>query len=67
MESVLEGYQRRYHPDFPVVCLDEAMKQRVKETAVPVAAQRGQPWRQDYQYERNGTANPLTLCEPIEG
>ena len=34
MESVLEVYQRRYHPDFPVVCLDEAMKQRVKETVV---------------------------------
>ena len=32
MESVLEVYQRRYHPDFPVLCLDEAMKQLVKET-----------------------------------
>jgi len=24
MESVLQVYQRHYHPDFPVICLDEA-------------------------------------------
>ena len=67
MESVLEVYQRRYHPDFPVICLDEAMKQLVKETVTLMAAQPGQPQRQDYQYERNGTANLFMLCEPIEG
>lgn len=64
---MLAVYQRRYHPDFPVVCLDEAMKQLVKETVMPIAAQPGQPRRQDYQYERNGTANRFMLCEPIEG
>jgi hypothetical protein len=26
IESVLEVYQYRYHADFPVICLDEAMK-----------------------------------------
>lgn len=67
MESVLEVYQRRYHPDFPIVCLDEATKQLVKETIEPVAAQPGQPKREDYQYQRNGTANLFMLCEPIEG
>jgi hypothetical protein len=65
METVLDVYQRRYHSDFPVVCLDEAMKQLVKETVEPVAAQSGQPKREDYQYERNGTANLFMLCEPI--
>ena len=67
METVLDVYQRRYHPDFPVVCLDEAMKQLVKETIEPVAAQPGQPKREDYQYERNGTANLFMLCEPMQG
>lgn len=67
MESVLEVYQRRYHPDFPIICLDEAMKQLVKETVAPVPAQPGQPQRQDFQYERNGTANLFMLCEPIAG
>lgn len=32
MEQVLDVYQRREHDEFPVVCLDEAMKQLVKET-----------------------------------
>ena len=67
MESVLSVYQRSYHPDFPMVCLDEAMKQLVSETVSPIPAEPGQPERFDYQYERNGTANLFTLCEPIQG
>lgn len=67
MESVLEVYQRRYHEDFPVVCLDEATKQLVKETVEPVAARPGSPERADYPYERNGTANLFLLCEPMSG
>ena len=67
MESVLEVYQRNYHDDFPVVCLDEAMKQLVKETIEPVAAKPGQPQRVDYKYERNGTANLFMLSEPMTG
>jgi hypothetical protein len=67
MESVLQVYQQRYHPDFPVICLDEATKQLVKETVEPVAAQPRQPKREDYKYERNGTANLFMLCEPMAG
>ena len=67
MEQVLEVYHRRYRTDFPVVCLDEAMKQLVKETVEPIAAQPGQPKRVDYQYQRNGTANLFMLCEPMAG
>lgn len=63
---MLEVYHRRYHTDFPVVCLDEAMKQLVKETIEPIAAQPGKPKRVDYQYERNGTANLFMLCEPMD-
>ena len=55
MESVLEVYQRPYDQDFPVVNLDEAMKQLVAETVTPIPTQPGQPERFDYQYERNGT------------
>ena len=67
MESVLEVYQRYYHPDFPFVCLDEAMKQLVSETVTPIPARPGQPERFDYEYERNGTANLFMICNPIEG
>jgi len=67
MEEVLEVYQSRYHPDFPVVCLDESLKQLVKETVEPLESEPGQPERYDYCYERNGTANIFMLCNPMEG
>lgn len=57
MEDVVTVYQPVYDPDYPVVCLDEASKQLVKETLTPIPARPGQPERIDYEYERNGTAN----------
>ena len=67
MESVLSVYQSSYHPDFPFVCLDEAMKQLVKETRTAIPARPGKSERFDYQYERNGTANLFIVNNPIEG
>jgi hypothetical protein len=67
MEAVLEVYQTAYNPDIPVICIDEATKQLVRETQLPVAAQPGQPERIDYEYERNGTANLFMVCEPMVG
>lgn len=67
MESVLEVYHRRVHPDFPVICIDEMMKQLVKETVEPIPASPGQPERPDYTYERNGTGNLFMILEPFEG
>ena len=65
MEDVLEVYHRPYDPKRPVVCLDEQSKQLVKETRTPVAAKPGQNRREDYEYERNGTANIFMLFEPL--
>jgi hypothetical protein len=67
MEAVLEVYQTAYNPKIPVICIDEATKQLVKETAVPITAKAGQPERVDYEYERNGTANLFMVCEPMVG
>lgn len=67
MEEVIDVYQRPYEPEFPVICIDEATKQLVKETVTPIAPQPGQPQRVDYEYERNGTANLFMICEPITG
>jgi hypothetical protein len=67
MESVLEVYQTTYNPKIPVICIDEATKQLVKETLVPIPAERGQPERFNYEYERNGTANLFMICEPMVG
>ncbi len=59
MEDVLEVYQRPYDPQRPVVCVDEAMKQLVKETRHIIPAAPGRPERVDYEYERNQWLNVL--------
>lgn len=67
MEDVLEVYKRPYDSDRPLVCLDEATKQLVADVTPPQAMQRGRPARQDYEYERRGTANLFMIVEPLAG
>ena len=67
LEDVLEVYQRDFDPARPVLCLDEASKQLVAQTRVPLPAAPGQPARQDYEYERCGTANLFLVTEPLVG
>lgn len=67
MEALLAVYQTAYNPKIPVICLDEATKQLVKETVVPIPAEPGHPERVDYEYDRNGTANLFMVCEPMVG
>ena len=67
MEEVLDVYQRPEDPQRPLVCLDELSKQLVKEIRQPRPARPGQPAIEDYEYERNGTANLFMLYAPLLG
>lgn len=67
MEDVLEVYQRPYDPRRPQVCLDEASKQLIGETCIPIPAAPGRTAREDYEYVRNGTANLFMTFEPLAG
>jgi len=67
MEALLELYRESYDPRRPVVCMDEASKQLIAETRVPVPMQAGQPARCDYEYERKGVCNQLLFIEPLRG
>lgn len=67
MEDVLEVYHRPQESGRPLVCLDEATKQLIKETRTPLPIQPGCPVRHDYEYERNGTANLFMMFAPLEG
>ena len=67
MEDVLEVYQRPREPKKPLVCLDESSKQLIRETRPLLGMKPGRPARQDYEYERNGTANLFMLLAPLEG
>lgn len=67
MEDVLDVYKRPHDPSYPLVCLDEATKQLIKEAHPPLPLKPGQPARYDYEYERNGTANLFMMFAPLEG
>jgi transposase len=49
------------------VCFDEKSKQLVAEVREPLAASPGRTARQDYEYEREGTANLFIVSEPLAG
>ena len=67
MEDVLGVYCRPYDPKRPQVCLDEVSKQLIGETRSPRPMRPGRPARQDFEYERHGTANLFLWCEPLRG
>jgi hypothetical protein len=67
MEDVLEVCLRPSDPARPLVCMDEASKQLVKETRRPQPAQPGQPARYDVEYERAGVRNLFLAVAPLEG
>lgn len=67
MEDVLSVYTRPYDPRRPQVCFDEMPKQLLAHTREPLLAAPGQPRREDYEYERRGTANLFLWYEPLAG
>jgi hypothetical protein len=67
MEAVLAVYQRPRDPTRPLVCMDEASKQLVKETRPGQPLQPGQPARYDAEYERAGVRNLFLAVAPLEG
>ena len=67
MEDVLEVYQQPYDPERPQVCLDEARQELHSTPKGGLPCQSGQPARQDYEYERHGTASLFLWIEPLTG
>ena len=67
MEAVLDLYALPRDARRPLVCMDEATKQLVKEITPPMPAGPGQAERIDYEYERNGVGTMFMMCAPLEG
>lgn len=57
MEDVLEVYTRPSEPKRPLVCMDEKPLQLLGEVHPPLPIRPGQPLKEEYQYQRNGTTN----------
>jgi hypothetical protein len=66
MEDVLDVYTRPYDPKYPQVCFDERPVQLLADVREPLAASPGIPLREDYEYERRGTANLFLWYEPLQ-
>ena len=67
MEDVLDLYTAAHPPEEPLVCMDEASKQLVKETRPRQPVRPGQPARYDAEYERAGVRNLFLAVAPLEG
>jgi DDE superfamily endonuclease len=67
MEDILAVYHRPYDPQVPLVCMDEQPVQLIKESRQPLPAAVGQPERDDYEDERNGTATIVMFTAPLRG
>jgi transposase len=67
MEDVLDVYARPYDPARPVVCVDEGGKQLIGDVRAPLPLRPGSPAKEDYEYERGGTANLFMAFEPLAG
>ena len=66
MEDVLEVYHGPHDPKHLLVCFDEASKQHIKETRLPLPLRCGSVAKYDYEYERNGSSNLFMFFAPLE-
>ena len=67
MEDVLEVYSRPYDCEYPLVCMDEASKQLVRDVREGNLIEPGCVEKYDSEYERNGTSSIFMMCEPFKG
>jgi hypothetical protein len=67
MEDVLDVYHRPYDPARPLVGVDEKPIQLLSEPRPAQLPKPGRPRRQDYEYQREGTANIFCALAPLEG
>jgi hypothetical protein len=67
MEDVLELYAEADDPQRPRVNFDECSVELHRQVREPLRPAPGQPAREDYEYERNGTANLFVIVEPTAG
>ena len=67
MEDVLDVYCRPYDARFPVVNMDEQPVQLLSDVREPEPPAPGRIAREDYEYERGGTASVFLFTEALGG
>jgi hypothetical protein len=67
MEDVLDLYAAEHTEEEPLICMDEASKQLLRDVRPPAAAAPGRPAREDYHYERQGVQALFMFFDPLRG
>lgn len=67
MEDVLDLYASEHSAMEPLVCMDEASKQLVRDEREPIPLAPDRPLRQDYHYQRRGTQALFCFFDPVRG
>ena len=67
MEDVLDLYAAEHTAEEPLICMDEAAKQLLRDVAESTPVAPGQPPREDYHYERRGVQAVFLFFDPLAG
>jgi hypothetical protein len=67
MEDVLDLYAADHPPEEPLICMDEASKQLLRQEREPIPVAPGRPAREDYHYERRGVQAIFCFLDPVRG
>jgi hypothetical protein len=67
MEEVLDVYQETFDERRPLICMDEASRQVLKDVTPPLPMKPGAAERIDDKYERCGVRSLLLFYNPIAG
>jgi hypothetical protein len=67
MEEVLDVYQAKYDEKHPLICMDEASRQLLKDVSQPLPMKPGHPRRVDDKYERRDVRSLMMFYDPLRG
>src|SRR5262245_20511413 len=67
MEDILDVYEANHPDDEPLICMDEAAKELHDSVREPIPMTPGHPAKEDYHYQRQGTAAVFLFFNPLQG
>jgi hypothetical protein len=67
MEGVLDLYQAEHSEQEPMICMDEASKQLLRDDQPSQPVAPGRPAKEDYHYERRGVQSIFMFFDPLRG
>jgi DDE superfamily endonuclease len=67
MEDILDLYAAEHTAEEPLICMDEASKQLLRDERPGEPLAPGHPAREDYHYERRGVQAIFMFFDPLRG